>query len=262
MYQNKPRGGLLPELDNEQPFQSEYVEPIATALRQIKGVIGDTLHSLYLSGDIARRQAREVADLPLLLVTTRALNVQEFSALNTVKFRIEQSSDAIKRVQMDVVPLKDVTDLGNIFRWGFFIKHCTVCLSGENLARSFGHFEVSWEVAKAMNGDLSSRMRELRQKIALATKWGTQLDAAQDAADKLIKASFGLVAHKEKKWAHDLQTAAETFLLHYPDKSVEIERLFYLIERKPVKKRAVVALMDSFGAWILSEYSRIERKIG
>lgn len=262
MYQNKPRGGLLPELDNEQPFQPTFVEPIATALRQLKGVVGDVLHSVYLSGVIAHRKAGEVEDLPLTLVTTRALAVQEFSALNTVKFRIEQSSDAVKRVQIDVVPLKDATNLANIFRWGFFLKHCAVCLSGDNLARSFGHFEVSWEVSKAMNDDLAPRMRELRQKIALATKWGTQLDAAQDAAEKLINASFGLVAYKEQKWAHDLVSASEAFLAHYPDKSLEIERLFYLVERKRVKKRAVVDLMDSFGAWILSEYARIDRKIG
>ncbi len=96
-----------------------------------------------------------------------------------------------------------------------------------------------------MNDDLAPRMRELRQKIALATKWGTQLDAAQDAAEKLINASFGLVAYKEQKWAHDLVSASEAFLAHYPDKSLEIERLFYLVERKRVKN---VRLLTSWTA--------------
>ncbi|KKD60309.1 hypothetical protein RN22_11570 [Grimontia sp. AD028] len=263
MYKNKPRGGLLPELDNERPFQADYVEPIAASVRQIKSAMGDELfHSLYLSGDVARREAGETADLTLLLVCTRALNVQEYAALNTVRWRIEQSSDALKRVLIDVVPLKDVTNLANIFRWGFFLKHCSVNLAGENLSKSFGHFEVSWEVSKAMNDDLAPRLKDLRQKIAVATKWGTQLDAAQEAAERLIKASFGLVAHKEQNWQFELKPASEAFLQYYPDKSLEIERLFYLIERKPVKKRAVVALMDSFGAWVESEYAKIDRKIG
>lgn len=262
MYQSTPRGGLLPELDNEGPFQTAYVEPVATAIRQIQAATGELLHSLYLSGDVALRKAGDRADLPLTLVCIRSLNVQEYAALNTVRWRIEQSSEAINRVLIDVVPLKDATDLANIFRWGFFIKHCAVCLCGDNLGKSFGHFEVSWEVSKAMNDDLSARLKELRQKVALATKWGSQLDAAQEAAERLIRASFGLVAHREQKWEFALKPASETFLAHYPDKAVEIERLFYLVERKPVKKRAVVALMDSFGEWLKSEYARIDRKIG
>lgn len=262
MYQNTPRGALLPELDNERPFQSAYVESIAMAIRQIRAVTGELFHSLYLSGEVARREAGDTADLSLTLVCTRSLNVQEYAALNTVRWRIEQGSDVITRVQIDTVPLKDVTDLTNIFRWGFFLKHCVVCLCGDNLGKSFGHFEVSWEVSKAMNGDLSARIKALRQKIARATHWGTQLDVAQEMAEMLIRASFGLVAHKEKTWAFDLKSASETFLMHYPGKTLEIERLFYLVERKPVKKRAVVVLFDNFSQWLVSEYARIDRKIG
>ncbi|MEZ8142770.1 hypothetical protein A1OO_17465 [Enterovibrio norvegicus FF-33] len=262
MYKAKPRSGLLAEIDRNAPLQTEYVEPIAASVRQIRGVLGDTLHSLYLTGDVAQRCAGERADLSLTLVTTRALNVQEFTSLNTVRWRLEQSSDAVKRVEFDVVPFKEVTTLANIFRWGFFIKHCALCISGDNLADSFGHFEVSWEVSKAMNEDLGVKLKELRKKIAVATKWGAQLDASEDAAKRLIRAAFGLVAYKENRWEQDLNICAEYFNKHYPDKSVEMERLFYLIERKPVKKRAVVALMDSFGQWVQSEYASIDRKIG
>ncbi|CZF82532.1 hypothetical protein [Grimontia marina] len=263
MYQNKPRGGLLPELDNEKPFQPVYVEPIAAATRQIQSAMSAELfHSLYLSGNVARREAGETEDLTLLLVSTRSLNVQEYAALNTVRWRIEQSSDAVKRVLIDVVPLKEITNLANIFRWGFFLKHCAVCIAGDNLSKSFGHFEVSWEVSKAMNDDLARRLKDLRHKIAIATKWGAQLDASHEVAERLIRASFGLVAHKVQKWEFDLKPASEAFLAYYPDKSLEIERLFYLIERKPVKKRAVVALIDSFSAWVESEYAKIDRKIG
>ncbi|WP_028025423.1 hypothetical protein [Enterovibrio calviensis] len=262
MYKAKPRSGLLAEIERESPLQTDYVEPLAAAVRQIRGVLGDTLHSLYISGDIAHRCAGASADFEFTLVTSRALNVQEYASLNTIRWRIEQSSDAVKRVEFDVVPLKEVTALSNIFKWGFFIKHCALCVSGDNLADSFGHFEASWEVSKAMNSDLAGKLKELRQKVAVATKWGTQLDAAEDAAKRLIKAAFGLVASKEGRWEHDLRACADAFLASYPEKSVEIERLFYLIERKPVKKRAVVALMDEFGQWVQSEYARIDRKIG
>ncbi|MGF1766274.1 hypothetical protein L4D06_02635 [Enterovibrio makurazakiensis] len=262
MYKVKPRSGLLAEIDRKTPLQTDYVEPTAAAVRQIGGLLGHTLHSIYISGDVAQRCAGSSADFEFTLVTSRALNVQEYTSLNTIRWRIEQSSDVVKRVEFDVVPLKDVTALVNIFKWGFFLKHCALCMSGDNLADSFGHFEVSWEVSKAMNDDLAGKLKDLRQKVAVATKWGSQLDAAEEAAKRLIKAAFGLVASKEGRWEHDLQICADAFLVSYPEKNVEIERLFYLIQRKPVKKRAVVALMDDFGQWVLSEYARIDRKIG
>ncbi|KXF80934.1 hypothetical protein [Enterovibrio coralii] len=262
MYQSQPRRGLLPELDNNAPLQSDFVAPVAAALRQIGAALEDVIHSVYLSGDVARRAADEKAELEFTLVTQRMLNVQEFSALNTIRWRVEQSSDAVKSVSFEIVPLKEATNFANIFRWGFFFKHCTICLKGDNLADSFGHFEVSWEISKAMNEDLIVRLKELRQKIALATKWGTQLDAAEEVAKRLIRASFGLVAHRTHTWEVNLEQCSAAFLEFYPDKSLEMERLFYLIQRKPVKKRAVVALMDAFGAWVNDEYAKIDRKIG
>ncbi|MCC4797140.1 hypothetical protein BCT30_07250 [Enterovibrio norvegicus] len=262
MYKASPRQGLLPELDSERPLQTQFVDPVATAVRQLKGTLGDTLHSAYLSGDIAHRTAPDKATMNVTLVTQRSLNVNEYSMLNTVRFRIEQGSEAISRVAIDVVPINDVRDLGNIFKWGFFLKHCTQCIQGDNLAQSFGHFEVSWEVCKAMNDDLSARLRELRNKVAIATKWGTQLDAAEEAASRLIKASFGLVAYKANRWEEELDACSRVFLEFYPDKTLEMERLFYLIQRKPVKKRAVVALLDAHWKWVVDEYEKTDRKIG
>ncbi|PKF50663.1 hypothetical protein [Enterovibrio nigricans] len=262
MYQAQPRRGLLPELDSQAPLQADFIAPVANGLRQIDAVLEDVIHSIYLSGDVAQRTAENSADLEFTLVTNRVLNVQEYSSLNTIRWRVEQSGEAVKSVSFNVVPLKEITNFANIFRWGFFLKHCAICLKGDNLADSFGHFEVSWEVSKAMNDDLQPRLKELRQKIALATKWGTQLDAAEEVAKRLIRASFGLVAHKTHAWEENVERCSAAFLEHYPDKSLEIERLFYLIQRKPVKKRAVVALMDAFGAWVSEEYAKTDRKIG
>lgn len=262
MYQITPRAGLLDVLDAKSPFQAGYLEIIAFAVCQIKGGVGAKCHSVYLSGDVARRAAEQTADIELTLVVTRALTASEYLSLNSIKWRIEQSSKAVKRAVLDVVIHKDVIDLRHIFHWGFFFKHCTVCLLGENIANSFGHFEMSWEVAKAMNQDVARRVCALGQKIVLANKWETQLDASQDAATLLIRACFGLVARKEQCWEDNLPRCAQYFLVHYPEKQQEMDRLFYLVERKQVKKRAVVQLLDELSAWLQFEYRRIERKIG
>lgn len=262
MYQRIPRAGLLSVLDGERPFQAGYASVVVFAVGQIKAGLGTVLHSLYLSGEVARREAAEKSDIELTLMVTRQLTVHEYSMLSTIKWRIEQSNQVVKRVLFTVVCRQDAINFTHIFRWGFFFKHCAICVEGENIASSFGHFEVSWEVAKAMNADFARCLAALTQKIVLANKVESQLDAAQEAAKCLIKASFGLVAHKQGCWEENLQRCSQYFLEYYPEKQQEITRLFYLLDRKPVKKRAVLPLLTQFTIWLQAEYRRIEHKIG
>lgn len=262
LYQKTPRSGLLAELDAKTPFQSQYLQSIELAAHHIKRGMGAAFHSLYLCGDVAQRIAETTSDLEFALISTHPLNVKEHSTLNTLKWRIKQSSPAIKQVFIKVVPQSEIIDLSQIFHWGFFFKHCTVCLAGENIAHRFGHFEVSWEVSKAMNQDLNLKYKDLRQKIVQASKLETQLDAAEQISKHLIKASFSLVAHLEQCWEENVPRCAHFVLNHYPEKELEISRLFLLIQRKAVKKRAVILLIDEFKAWIQSEHIKIDKKIG
>ena len=262
MFQKNPRKGLLPEIEANAPFQEKYLGAIHSGARQIKTGLQAVFHSLYLSGALAHRNAEETSDLEFTLVSMRPLNTQEYAILNTIKWRIKESNQAIKHIRIDLVLLHDVLHLRHIFRWGFFLKHCTVCLEGENLAHRFGRFEVSWEVSKAMNIDFEARFNELKRKFISSHKLDTQLDVAEEMGKLLVKTSFSLVAHKEMRWEENLQKCADAFLIHYPKKELEISRLFLLIQRKNIKKRAVIALLDAFYTWILFEMSKIEKKRG
>ncbi|MFD2176796.1 hypothetical protein [Veronia pacifica] len=263
MYKAKARAGYLPELDNRSPFQSNFDSAVKASIQYLEAYLGDNLHSLYLSGDIALRCVEgEKAVMKLTAVVHQELSTQEFVGLNTVRNKYCRAYPQITQLHIECIPHNRIVDLSNIFRWGFFLKHCAVCVAGKNLAEGFGHFEVSWEVAKAMNNSLCSQLSILRRKVAQSTKWGQQLDAASEAAELLIRAAFGLVAHKEKVWEHALKGCSVRFLKHYPDKSTEMERLFFLVERKRVAKRAVVTLIDDLGDWIRSEYKKIDNRIG
>ncbi|RXJ74107.1 hypothetical protein CS022_05620 [Veronia nyctiphanis] len=263
LYRTKSRTSQLPELDSSSPFQETFDPAVKAAVGYVSSYLGINLHSLYISGDIALRNVEgDKAVMKLTAVVDSELTTREFVGLNSVRNKYCKAYPQISQLHIECIPQSRVVDLANIFRWGFFLKHCAICLSGKNLADGFGHFEVSWEVAKAMNNSLVSQLSILRRKIAQSAKWIQQLDAAEEAADVLIRAAFGLVAHKEKVWEHSLKPCSERFLKHYPEKSLEIERLFYLIERKRVGKRAVVTLLDDLGDWIKSEYKKIDNRIG
>lgn len=253
MRNKKLRLDLLTTLDPQPCFQAQYQASVDSLTQYIKSSLANTLHSLYVSGNIARRCAKDKSAIELTLIINLPLTATEKSALNQIKWRIEQANNPINQVFIDVVLLVEAIDFKNIFYWGFFLKHDAVCLSAINVADSFGRFEMSLDIIKAMIIKRTARFALVRQKILHTTQWSIQLDAAQQAADILIRASFALVAHKEQRWEDELEICANCFLAHYPKKDLEIKRLFYLIDQKKVAKRAVIDLIDQFKTWLDKE---------
>lgn len=263
VYKTKPQDNLLSEPDRRSAFQPEFMPVMAAGLKQLKALAGRQFHSLYVSGEVLTRQASpESCTLVFTLVISSPLNLKQVSALNTVLWRIKASHTAIKDIEIQTASLSEIKDLSNIFYWGFFLKHCAVCIHGDDLSLTFGHFEASWEVAKAMNPKIQTSLNDAKKKIASAKQWSTQLHTTEVIASKLIHGAFGLVLHREGVWYETPAQCAEVFLKYYPDQALWVSRLFMLLERKPVKKRAVIHLLDNFGDWLVQEYQRIDRKIG
>ncbi|MGF1759782.1 nucleotidyltransferase domain-containing protein [Photobacterium sagamiensis] len=253
----------LPVLDGKTPFQQEYVPVLLDAVKQLRAGFGASLHSIYLFGSIARREAvLGQSDLNLTLILHRPLTVSEQSLLNTIKWRISTYHTDVPSVEIKVGYLSEVLSLDAIFKWGFWIKHCCLCLYGEDLSTRFGCFEPSWDVAKAFNGDIKDELAVYRQKIMKTKVVSNYLEYCQHIAKKMLRSCFSLVMHREKRWAHTSEGCAEAFLKYYPDKSLEIERLFTLISGTQVPKRAALFLLDQFGGWIVAEFEKIDRKIG
>ncbi|MEH6533906.1 MAG: nucleotidyltransferase domain-containing protein [Photobacterium frigidiphilum] len=253
----------LPTLNNQTPFQPEYMPVLIDTVNQLRAALGSALHSVYLYGSVAQRKAVwGYSDLNITVVLNRNLNSPEESALNTVKWRITTYQPKVPSLDLRVGQFSDVVSIGGIFEWGFWLKHCCVCLYGDDLSTRFGCFEPSWDVAKAMNGDIKAMLADYRQKIMTTKVVKNYLEYCQFISKKMLRSCFALVMHREKCLAHSLSDCADIFLRYYPEKNVEIERLFTLIEGAQVPKRASLFMIEQFGGWIVAELDKIERKIG
>lgn len=253
----------LPVIDGNTPFQEEYLPVLLAAVKQLKAGLGKNLHSIYVHGSVARREARPgKSDLNLTLIVEKPLNASEQSVLSTLKWRIASHHPVIPEVTLKAGDLTEVLSLEAIFRWGFWLKHCCLCLYGDDLASRFGCFEASWDIAKAMDGDIKAELSEYRTKIMATKVVKNYLDYCEAVARKMLWSSFSLVMHREQRLALSLQQGAEAFLRYYPDKAVEIERLFILVERTQVPKKASLFMIESFGGWLVDEFDKIDRKIG
>ncbi|OIQ24569.1 nucleotidyltransferase domain-containing protein [uncultured Vibrio sp.] len=253
----------LTVIDPKQPFQPEYQPAITDLIKFLRGGLGDNLHSVYLYGSVARKTAKPgVANLDVIVVTKRTFNDTKTTLLNTIKWRFQQSFSFITEVSIQTTLVSDVASLDSIFSWGFQLRHCSVCIYGDDLSECFGDYEPSWEIAKFWNMDVGDWVTDYRSRIARSNSVEEQIKSQRVIAKKLLRASHSLVMYRDKRWFDDPRECGEQFLKFYPDKHQDIERLNILLSGRVIAKRSVVGILDSFGNWLVEQYKKTEFRIG
>ncbi|WP_000174739.1 nucleotidyltransferase domain-containing protein [Vibrio metoecus] len=253
----------LPVIDPKQPFQPEYQSAIADLVRFWRAGAGQALHSIYLYGSVARKTAQpNRSNLDVVVVTHGAFEENRATLINTIRWRFQKSYPWITDVSIKMATVEEIATLEAIFSWGFMLRHCCVCVYGDDLAECFGHYEPSWEIAKHWNMDVGDWLTYYRDKIAKASSEQEQILAQQMAAKKLLRASYSLIMYRDKQWFDDPIECGTHFLRYHPEKQLEIDRLGLLLNPRAIPKRSVIGLLDSFGPWLVSQYQKTEFRIG
>ncbi|MCG9691024.1 nucleotidyltransferase domain-containing protein [Vibrio sp. Isolate22] len=253
----------LPVIDPTQPFQPEFQPVVNDLITFLKGGLGSNLHSVYIYGSVARKQAvAGRSNLDVVVVTHRPFPEQRTTLLNTIKWRFQKSFPQVTQVAIKTTLVSDVVDFDNIFTWGFMLKHLSVCVYGEDLSDCYGDFETSWEIAKHWNMDVENWLAVYRNKIARAATPEQQVAAQVIIAKKLLRASYSLVMYRDKSWFDNPVECGQQFLKYHPDREVEIQRLGILLSGRPIPKRSVIGILDGFGEWLVKQYQKTEFRIG
>ncbi|MBR9789856.1 MAG: nucleotidyltransferase domain-containing protein [Vibrionaceae bacterium] len=253
----------LPVIDSKQPFQTEFEPLIREVLICLKSGLGQNLHSVYVYGSVARKTAViGQSNLDLVVVTKAPFEANRATLLSTIKWRAQKGYPHINGVSIRTALVSDVANIDSIFTWGFMLKHCCVCIYGDDLADCFGEYVPSWEIAKHWNMDVEEWLSAYRTKIAQAQNVEEQIPAQMAIAKKLLRASYSLIMYRDKRWFDEPLVCGQEFLTYHPEKRLEIERLGILLSGRPIPKRSVIGLLDSFGGWLVKQYQKTEFRIG
>ncbi|KOO16487.1 nucleotidyltransferase [Vibrio xuii] len=253
----------LTTIDPNQAFQPNYQPAIDDLVSYLKNGLGENLHSLYLYGSVARKTARPGhSNIDVIVVTHRSFGDMRTTLFNSIKWRFQKAYPFVTEVSFKTALVDDVASLEGILSWGFLLRHCSVCIHGEDLAECFGDYEPSWEIAKHWNMDVEDWVAVYRNRIARTDKDEDQVKAQKIIAKKLLRASYSLVMYKDKQWFDDPTECGKQFLTYYPEKQVEIERLGILLSGRVIAKRSVIGILDSFGDWLVKQYKKTEFRIG
>ncbi|BEI22900.1 nucleotidyltransferase domain-containing protein [Vibrio fluvialis] len=253
----------LPVIDPKQPFQPEYQPAVADLVKFLRAGLGERLHSIYLYGSVARKTAKPgESNLDVVVVTKQPFEDTKATLLNTIRWRFQKSFPLITDVSVKTALVSDVATLDSIFSWGFMLRHCCVCVYGDDLAECFGYYEPSWEIAKHWNQDVGDWLTFYRDKIAKAGSAAEQSAAQKTIAKKLLRASYSLIMYRDKQWLEDPLECGTQFLRYHPEKQLDIDRLAILLSGRVIPKRSVIGLLDSFGPWLVKQYEKTEFRIG
>ncbi|MCZ4295148.1 nucleotidyltransferase domain-containing protein [Vibrio sinaloensis] len=253
----------LSTIDPKQAFQPKYQPAIDDLVSFLSSGLGDNLHSVYLYGSVARKTAKSnQSNIDVVVVTHRGFSDLRTTLFNSIKWRFQKTHPHITEISFKTALAQDVASLDSIFSWGFLLRHCSVCVYGEDLSECFGDYEPSWEIAKHWNMDVEDWVAVYRNRIARADKPEEQVKAQRIIAKKLLRASYSLVMYKDKQWFDDPIECGQQFLRYYPDKQVEIERLGILLSGRLIAKRSVIGILDGFGDWLAKQYKKTEFRIG
>ncbi len=253
----------LPVINPKQPFQTEFEPLIRETLMCFKSGLGQNLHSVYVYGSVARKTAVPgKSNLDLVIVTKTPFETNRATLLNTIKWRAQQGYPQVNGVSIRTALVRDVANLDSIFTWGFMLKHCCVCIYGDDLANCFGDYVPSWEIAKHWNMDIEEWISIYRTKIAQAKNAEEQIHAQSVIAKKLLRASYSLIMYRDKRWFDDPIECGQVFLNYHPEMQLEIERLGILLSGRSIPKRSVIGLLDAFGDWLVKQYQKTEFRIG
>lgn len=254
----------LSVIDPNEPFQQQYQPVIDELVRYFRASLGTNFHSLYIYGSVARKCATpNGSNIDVVLVVFDDFERDKATILNTLRWRIQNDYPFITDVSIKVALVKEVASLESLFSWGFLLRHCAVCVWGDNLSECFGDYEPSWEIAKFWNMDLADCIVFYRDKIAKAATPASQIDAQRLLAKKLLRAAYSLVMYKDKSWFDNPVECGDHFLRYFPEKETDIKRLCILLKHhKVIPKRSVVGLLDNFGQWLVKQYQKTEFKIG
>jgi len=253
----------LSTINPKHPFQPNYQPAIDDLVSFLRSGLGQNLHSIYLYGSVARKTAKPgSSNLDVIVVTQSSFSDLRTTLFNSIKWRFQKSHPHITEISFKTALASEVASLDSIFSWGFQLRHCSVCIFGEDLSECFGDYEPSWEIAKHWNMDVEDWVAVYRNRIARCDKPEEQVKAQKIIAKKLLRASYSLIMYKDKQWFDDPLECGQVFLRYHPEKQVEIERLGILLSGRVIPKRSVVGILDGYGDWIVKQYKKTEFKIG
>lgn len=258
-WQTDANGYLLNDCQRaaiQAPFWAVLTEIIAAYTQHIEA----DLHSLYVTGDIARglgvpgKTPIEVFGV-LDYYVDPELVMQDW--LVATEKRLAAAHDCVTAVQLTLLPQGYLFRNPEEFSPGAFqIVTQSLCLWGSDLTPELPRYTLKRQLTRLAiaNEAIFNVLPDVQEAIAEIEAMPTPAHVqrwCQKISATLIHAGFCLVMDSIQAYTRDADIATEQFCRYYPAQAAAMQQAYHWTQQPTPAATELLAFLDSFGEWLI-----------
>ena len=240
-----------------------YIEIIQRGIRAYEQHIELVLHSIYLTGSVARGTATpSYSDVNLVAVIDESVDfelVMRDWIVDAEEEIWKRYANVISNIALELwTPGWLFGDDEEFSIHDFILKSNSVCLWGADLWDSLPNFNIHHQETRLAiaNEDMlyfASDWQDAMQAIEASQDDDFMRHRIRDICKRLLWVGFGLTTVHNAVHTRDADVCARYFAAQYPNKSTEIKRTLALVQNPHTNKSMSLDLLRDFGQWVLEQ---------
>lgn len=219
--------GFIVNPTDKSLVQAEYQPLIDEVLFRLQKLLKHHIHSVYLYGSVARGEAIPgLSDLDINVVLNEPETIRLRYQLNQLGYQLTKDYPHLSKIDIEAVDLHDVLQEKQRYHWQFWLKHCCVCIWGENISLQFPRLKPSLSLACGLNQGFPSKidyyLREISsENVVLKSK---------EVGKLFIRVAYALICEKDQSWFYSINKCAQSLKKHWPEYSISVQKALQFIE--------------------------------
>ena len=237
-------GALLPD---DLPAESIDIAQSAADLAIER--FSDALHSIYLSGGLARDANHDAVFILVLRHMKKAVGLDLFCA--AAALRLQKLHPSLGSCTFEVFGWDDIFPADGKFSYPRFrLGVNSVAIAGRDLKRLIAPQKLTAAAANSSIVGLSGRLRALRHRLKAVSTETRVRASSRTFAQIALMGAFACIMPAEQVYSEDLDTMARYVALTLPDRENSLNLLVKLSEHGTPSSLEALAICDDVMSWL------------
>ena len=165
----------------------------------------------------------------------QTISENQQSELTELQTNLQTQYPQITKIDFDFGEYKEGMSQNELYRWGYWLKHCCRHLLGENLQIKFPAFKASAQIAVELNrGYQEATIKDLQQLLNNDTHQSQLAEnriLKNQICKRIIRASNITRPQTETIWPYELADYHTLFQKWYPENCKQLDYFYQLLSQ-------------------------------
>lgn len=249
IWPQDPWGRVLNGALDAEDLPAESLDIAQTAADIAIERFGDALHSVYLSGSMARDLNDDAAFIIVLRHLRKAVGLDLFCA--AAALRVQKLHDVVDACSFEVFSWDDVFPAdGSFSHPRFRLGVNSIAIAGRDLKRLIAPQKLTPAAANSSIVGLTKKLRGLQHRLKAVSTENRVRATSRQFAQIALSGAFACVMANEQVYTEDFETMARYVALSLPDSEVSLDLLAKLCEQGTSSSLEALAISDDVMNWL------------